>query len=261
MDAGDPRQGEHAPPAPQDAHGEELRAEREPAAGLPSIPFVADAAEHPSGPTKPTWRGWIHAGTFPVAVAAGILLIALADGAAAKWSAAVYLASSTLLFGVSAVYHRFTWSAAANATLRRLDHSNIFLLIAGSYTPLAVGALEYPKSAILLTIVWSGALLGIAFRIFWLQAPRWLYTPLYVALGFGAFIYIVDLFQSSPVSMILILGGGVFYIVGAAFYAFKAPNPIPGVFGFHELFHSCTVLAFLAQWVGILLVVLHPVGG
>lgn len=234
----------------------EIDADREPAAGLPRLPLLEDAIDHPEVEKKPKWRGWIHAGTFPLAIAAGIVLICLADGAPAKWASAVFMACSLLLFGISAVYHRFNWSPKVKAVFRRLDHSNIFLLIAGTYTPIAVCALPTTKAIILLSIVWGGALLGIGFRVFWLTAPRWLYVPLYVALGWAAMMYIVDLVNANVAMMVLVLVGGVFYTVGATFYALKRPNPVPGVFGFHELFHSCTVIAFLCHWTAILLIAL-----
>src|SRR5262245_8368031 len=228
---------------------------------LPNIPLLEDELEHGTpADVKPKWRGWIHAGTFPLAIAAGIVLIALADGAVAKWSAAVFMTTSLLLFGISAVYHRFNWSPTVKAVFRRLDHANIFLLIAGTYTPLALCALVWPKSIILLSIIWAGALIGIAFRVFWLKAPRWLYVALYILLGWAAMLYIVDLVNANVAMMVLVLVGGVAYTVGAVFYALKRPNPIPGVFGFHELFHSCTVIAFLCHWTAILLIVMNPVG-
>jgi len=237
----------------------EVEAENEPGASLPNLPLLEDELEHHPAEKKPTWRGWLHAATFPIAIAAGIVLICLADGAPAKWASAVFMASSLLLFGISAVYHRFNWSPKVKAVFRRLDHSNIFLLIAGTYTPLAVCALPPDKAVVLLSLVWSGALLGIGFRIFWLKAPRWLYVPLYIALGWAAMMYIVDLVQANVAMMVLVIVGGVAYTVGAVFYALKRPNPIPGVFGFHELFHACTVLAFLCHWTAILLIVMNPV--
>jgi hemolysin III len=203
---------------------------------------------------KPTWRGWIHAGTFPVALALGILLVTVADGAPAKISTAVFAATSLLLFGVSATYHRFSWSPSTKLLLKRLDHSNIFLLIAGTYTPIAVLALPQNKSTTLLVLIWTGAVLGILFRIFWTAAPRWLYVPLYVLLGVGALLYVGDLFRANPATMILVLAGGLLYIVGAVVYGLKRPNPIPGVFGFHEIFHGLTVLAFACHWTAVLLV-------
>ena len=143
---------------------------------------------------------------------------------------------------------------------RRLDHSNIFLLIAGTYTPLAVNALPFPKSRHA-ALARSGAAPCSAsrFRIFWLKAPRWLYVALYIVLGWAAMLYIVDLVAANVATMVLVIVGGVAYTIGAVFYALKRPNPMPGVFGFHELFHACTVLAFLCHWTAILLIVMNPV--
>jgi hemolysin III len=234
----------------------------DPGPEIGNIPLLDDAIDHaPELEKKPKWRGWIHAGTFPLAIAAGIVLIVLSDGVPAKVASAVFMASSLLLFGISAIYHRFNWSPKVKAVFRRLDHSNIFLLIAGTYTPLAIDALEPPKSWILLSIIWGGAILGILSRIFWLRAPRWSYVVLYVALGWAAMLYIVDLVNANVATMVLVLVGGVSYTVGAMFYAFKRPNPVPGVFGFHELFHSCTVIAFMCHWTGILLIAMNPVAG
>lgn len=234
------------------------RAEAEPAADLPHLPLLDEALSTPAKEVKPTWRGWLHAGTFPVAVAAGIVLIVLADGAAAKLASAVFMLTSMLLFGISALYHRIDWQPKTKQLFRRLDHSNIFLLIAGTYTPLGVLALPPEKGGLLLTLVWIGAALGIGFRIFWTGAPRWLYVPLYVLLGWAAMMYIVDLVQANVAMMVLVMVGGLLYTAGAVFYGLKRPNPVPGVFGFHELFHTATVLAFLCHWTAILLIALEP---
>ncbi len=233
------------------------RVDSEPASDLPNIPLVEDAIEHDQAPAtevKPTWRGWIHAGTFPLALVAGVVLIVLADGAAAKWSSAVFVATSLLLFGISAPYHRFNWGPTAKRLLKRLDHANIFLLIAGTYTPMSVIALPEEKAVLLLSLVWGGALLGIGFRVFWITAPRWLYVPLYVILGWAAVMYLGDLLQVSVAMMLLILIGGLMYTAGAVIYGLKRPNPVPGVFGFHEIFHTLTVLAFLCHWTAIFIV-------
>ena len=155
-------------------------------ADLPNLPLLDDAIEHDAAAeVKPTWRGWIHAGTFPLAIVLGIVLLVLADGMAARVSGAVFFASSLLLFGVSALYHRFNWSPTIKRLLKRADHSNIFLLIAGTYTPLAVLCLPESKATLLLWLVWGGAALGIGFRVLWVGAPRWLYVPLYLLLGLG----------------------------------------------------------------------------
>lgn len=207
---------------------------------------------------RPTWRGWIHAATFPVAIAAGIVLIVFAQGGPAKWASAVFMATSLLLFGNSALYHRFDWSPKTKAVLKRIDHANILLLIAGTYTPIAVLALPTQKTILLLSLVWGGAIIGILFRVFWLHAPRWLYVALYLVLGWAAVMYIVDLFEANAVMMTLVIVGGVLYTVGAVVYAMKKPNPWPGHFGFHEIFHVCTVLAFLCHWTACLLIALDP---
>ncbi|TFC00688.1 PAQR family membrane homeostasis protein TrhA [Cryobacterium mannosilyticum] len=224
---------------------------------IPNLPLLENDTPNPDD-VKPTWRGWIHAGTFPVTIVAGIVLLLLADGDAAKWSSFVFVLSSMLLFGNSALYHRFNWKPMTRLVLKRIDHANIFLLIAGSYTPIAVLALPPAKSILLLSLVWGGAILGIAFRVFWIHAPRWLYVPLYLALGWGALMFIVDFFQANAAMMTLIMVGGLCYSVGAVVYGMKKPNPVPGVFGFHEIFHSLTVVAFLCHWVAILIIATHP---
>lgn len=228
----------------------------------PNIPVLEDSVQQGhdalSADAKPTWRGWIHAGTFPAAIALGVILIVLADGAAAKISSAIFMASSLLLFGMSALYHRFNWSERVKKVLKRIDHANIFLLIAGSYTPISVLCLPSDKAIILLSLVWGGALLGIGFRVFWIGAPRWLYVPLYVLLGWAAVMFIVDFFNANWVTMTLILIGGALYTLGALVYGLKRPNPLPGTFGFHEIFHTFTLLAFLCHWVGIFLVAINP---
>ena len=224
-----------------------------------SLPLIDAAEPIPADEVKPLWRGWIHAGVFPIAIAAGIVLLVLANGPAAKWSSAVFVLTSLLLFGNSALYHRFTWKPHTKIILKRIDHANIFLLIAGTYTPLAILALPPEQGTLLLVIVWSGTVLGIAFRVFWISAPRWLYVPLYVLMGWGAFVFIVPLFAASVPMMILVLAGGLLYTVGAVIYGMKKPNPVPGVFGFHEIFHSLTVLAFMCHWSAVLIIALAPV--
>lgn len=225
---------------------------------LPHVPLIDASPEHPAD-VKPTWRGWIHAATFPITIVAGIVLIALAEGTAAKWASAVFVATSMLLFGLSALYHRFNWNPRTKVILKRIDHANIFLLIAGTYTPLAILALPPDKGWLLLGIVWGGALVGIAFRVFWIGAPRWLYVLLYLLLGWAAVMYLGDLLEASVAMMVLVIVGGLLYTVGAIVYGLKRPNPWPGHFGFHEIFHVCTVLAFMCHWAATLLIAIDPV--
>ena len=210
---------------------------------------------------KPSWRGWIHTGVLPIAIAGGIVLVVLADGLVAKIAAAIFFAGSVLLFGTSAIYHRFNWGPKAKLALKRLDHANIFLLIAGSYTPITLLALPQEKGLLLIIAIWAVALLGIGFRVFWIGAPRWLYVVTYIAMGWAAVVYLPELLEANLAMMLLILIGGLLYTVGGVVYAMKKPNPIPGHFGFHEIFHSFTVLAFMCHWTAVLLICLSPMAG
>ena len=211
--------------------------------------------------TKPTWRGWIHTGILPIAIAGGIVLVVLADGLVAKIAAAVFFACSVLLFGISAIYHRFNWGAKARLALKRMDHANIFLLIAGSYTPITLLALPQDKGLLLIVAIWAVGLLGIGFRVFWIGAPRWLYVVIYIAMGWAAVVYLPEFLEANLAMMLLILIGGLLYTLGGIIYAMKKPNPVPGHFGFHEIFHSFTVLAFMCHWTAVLLISLNPVAG
>jgi len=210
---------------------------------------------------RPTWRGWIHTGVLPFVVIAGIVLVIFSEGWQAKTAAAVYFASSILLFGNSALYHRFRWKPFTKKLLKRIDHANIFLLIAGTYTPISVSALPEEKGSLLLWLVWSIALVGIGFRVFWINAPRWLYVPIYLGLGWIASLFVVDFFNVNWVMMTLVIVGGLFYSVGAVVYALKRPNPSPKHFGFHEIFHALTVAAFFCHWAASLIIGLDPVPG
>lgn len=206
---------------------------------------VRDVAQE----VKPKLRGWLHAGTVPLALAAGIVLLVLSPTVATRVGSAIFAGTALLLFAVSAIYHRGTWSPRAMAFLRRFDHSNIFLLIAGSYTPFALILLEEPQRTALLAIVWIGAALGVVFRIFWSHAPRWIYTPIYVALGWVAIFYAGDLGSGGPaVTTLLVVGGGL-YTLGGLVYGLKKPDPFPTWFGFHEVFHTLTIAAFVCHYV------------
>lgn len=201
------------------------------------------------GVTKPRLRGWLHAVMFPVVLVAGGVLIAYAAPGRARWSAVVFVLSAAVLFGTSALYHRRSWGPTAHELLRRLDHSNIFVIIAGTYTPFAVCLLSPDQARQLLAVVWGGALLGVLFKMVWIGAPRWLYTPLYVALGWVAAFYMSPLLAAGgPLLVALMLLGGLLYTAGAVVYAIGRPDPSPGWFGFHEVFHACTVAAFGAHF-------------
>ncbi|MHA7277286.1 PAQR family membrane homeostasis protein TrhA [Arthrobacter sp. HLT1-21] len=207
---------------------------------------------------KPKLRGWLHAGATPLALAAGIVLIAVAPTAAGKITSAIYALTGVMLFGTSAVYHTGTWTDRTRVVLKRLDHTNIMLVIAGSYTPLAWALLEPDKAAVLLWVIWSGAIAGVLFRVLWVNAPRWLYVPVYVALGLGALFYLPDFFAASAAATVLICIGGALYIAGAVFYALKRPNFSVNWFGFHELFHTLTIAAFTVHFIAIMIAVLNP---
>jgi hemolysin III len=191
----------------------------------------------------------------PIAVAGGIVLVSRAGGTSERIAVAVFAVTGVLLFGTSAVFHRGSWSPGVYGVLRRMDHSNIFLIIAGSYTPFAVLALPTSKARVLLWLVWIGALAGVAFRVVWVGAPRWLYTPIYVALGWVAVFYIPDLRAGAGLTaVVLIITGGVLYSLGAVVYGTKWPDPSPEWFGFHEVFHSLTIAAFVAHYVAVSIV-------
>ena len=201
---------------------------------------------------KPRLRGWVHATSAPLTLAAGIVLVVLSPTAATRIGSAVFATSALVLFTVSGIYHRGTWSPQAGRFLRRFDHANIFLLIAGSYTPFTLLLLHGADRVVLLSVVWTGAVLGVLFRVFWNDAPRWLYTPIYVALGWAAVFYFGDFVQtaSTAVIVLMVVGGGL-YTLGGVVYGFKRPNPFPRWFGFHEVFHTLTIAAFVSHYVGV----------
>ncbi len=201
---------------------------------------------------KPKLRGWLHAAIAPLAFFSFLVLLVLAESVRVRAGAAVFMFSAVLLFGVSAVYHTGRWGVRAKAVWKRFDHANIFILIAGSYTPFDLLLLTPTHAAIMLSVVWGGALLGVFFRIFWLGAPRWLYVPLYLVLGWAALIYGDEFFAKAPTDvMVLIVVGGGLYTIGALVYGFKWPNPSPRWFGFHEVFHALTIAAFVVHYIGV----------
>jgi hemolysin III len=205
---------------------------------------------------KPRLRGWLHAVTSPLALAAGIVLIVLAPTGPATAAAAAYAATSVILFTTSAFYHRGHWSPRVQAALKKADHANIFLLIAGSYTPFGVLALGGAARVAVLSAVWGTALVGVAFRVFWTDAPRWLYVPLYIGLGWAAAFFVPQLISGAGVAaFVLVAVGGGLYTLGGVVYGLRRPNPIPRWFEFHEVFHALTVAAFVCQYVAASFVV------
>lgn len=209
----------------------------------------------PDGDLKPSWRGWLHAGMTPLVLIAGAILVILAPGAGVKLACAIYVTTGVLLFGTSALYHRGNWQPRTRVILKRLDHSNIMLVIAGSYTPLSYLMLPRPTATLLLWMIWIGAIAGVLFRVIWVGAPRWLYVPIYVLLGVTALFFLPDFWVSGALPTVLICGGGALYIAGAVIYGIKKPNFSHSHFGFHELFHALTVAAFITHFVAVVLVV------
>jgi hemolysin III len=205
---------------------------------------------------KPRLRGWLHLVTSPLTVAAGIVLVVLSPTPMARTGSAVFAGTAALLFTVSAIYHRGHWGPRTWALLRRFDHANIFLLIAGSYTPFTLLMLEGRSRVELLSIVWGGALLGALFRVCWTGAPRWLYVPVYMALGWAAIFYSDEFVASGRGAVFaLVVIGGALYTMGGVVYGLRRPDPFPSWFGFHEVFHTFTVLAFAAHYAGVSLAI------
>jgi len=209
---------------------------------------------------KPRLRGWLHLASAPLTLAAGIVLVALSPSAPTRIGSAVYAASALLLFTVSAVYHRGRWSPRMHGFLRRFDHANIFLLIAGSYTPFTLLLLEGSERTLLLAVIWSVAVLGVLFKVLWIGAPRWLYIPIYLGMGWVAVFFVPAFADGSrerlgvgigTAVLLLIIIGGALYTAGGVVYGFKRPNPWPRWFGFHEVFHTFTILAFVVHYVGV----------
>ena len=216
------------------------------------IDHAVDRATDKLAEVKPKLRGWLHLGTAPLALAGGIVLVVLSPSGITRLGSALFAATALVLFTVSAIYHRGTWSPRTWNFLRRFDHANIFLLIAGTYTPFSLLLLEGRNQVILLATVWTGAVLGVLFRVFWAGAPRWLYTPIYIALGWAAVFFFQDFVNGTGVAVLTLMcvGGGL-YTLGGLVYGFQRPNPWPRWFGFHEVFHTLTIAAFVTHYVGI----------
>ncbi|CAN5882714.1 hemolysin III family protein [soil metagenome] len=204
------------------------------------------------GEIKPRLRGWLHLGSVPLAIAAGVVLIVLSPSTTTRTGAAVFMSAAVLLFTVSALYHTRTWSARAHNLLQRFDHASIFVLIAGSYTPFALLLLEPADAWLVLTIVWGGAVLGVAIKVLWAAGPRWLHVLVYVALGWAAVFWFDEFADDGQVAvLVLMIVGGALYSLGGLVYGFRRPDPSPRWFGFHEVFHSLTIMAFAAHYVGV----------
>jgi hemolysin III len=207
---------------------------------------------------KPRLRGVSHQWAFFVSLATGLALVIGAPGGEARVAAAIYALSVAALFGTSALYHRVTWASQnARRWMRRLDHSMIFLLIAGTYTPFAALVLEGTLATVILVVVWAGALGGIVLKLVWIDAPKPVVAVLYVLLGWVAVAAFPDLIDGLGVtSAALVAGGGVLYTAGAVVYALGRPDPAPTVFGYHEIFHALVIAAAALQYAVIAFFVL-----
>ena len=203
---------------------------------------------------KPKLRGWLHLGAFPVSVIAGLVLVAIPQEPRARLASAIFAGTASLLFGVSAVYHRGNWGPRTTEVLKRIDHANIFLIIAASYTPFALLLLDDDTGAVMLVIVWTGAFLGVVLRSIWINAARWLSAPVYLILGWTAALFVPQLVHGGVATFVLLCVGGALYSIGGVIYGLKKPNPSPRWFGFHEVFHSFTVVGWLVHYVAVSIV-------
>jgi hemolysin III len=211
----------------------------------------------PSAPVKPRLRGVLHEYAFFVSIACGIALVAAASDHRARLAASIYAFAVSALLGTSALYHRVTWRPKARRWMRRLDHSMIFVLIAGTYTPVALLALHGSLATTILLVLWAGAIGGAIFKLLWIDAPKWLFAIVYVALGLSTAAVFGEL--PAAIGWLGVVGlavGGLLYVVGAIVYASGRPNPWPKVFGYHEVFHTLVVAAAALQYAVIAFAVL-----
>jgi hemolysin III len=213
---------------------------------------ITDVVAELGAVIKPRLRGVLHEAAFAISLVTGTALVCLAHGPRERFATAVYAGSVALLFGTSAAYHRGVWSPRAYDVMARLDHSMIFVLIAGSYTPFALLLLHGAMQWVVLSVVWGGAALGIVLRNAFRRPPRWLFVGLYLALGWVAVGLMPDVLHRGGVAVLVLLAvGGLFYTAGALVYALRRPNPSPRWFGFHEVFHALTLLAFVTHYTAV----------
>jgi hemolysin III len=208
--------------------------------------------ESAAAAVRPLLRGVLHEVAFFVAVAVGIVVSVLAEGERATFSAVVFAGSVVAMLGASALYHRRTWTPSARLWMRRIDHAGIYLLIAGTYTPVGLLTVHGTLHVVVLTVVWTGAVAAIALKFLWVEAPKWLAAVIGIALGWiGVFAMPQVWSNAGPGAVLLLAAGGVAYTAGALVYAFRRPRLVPNVFGYHELFHALTLVAVACQYVAI----------
>ena len=220
---------------------------------LETMAEAKEAAAEAIAKVKPRLRGVSHEYAFFVSLALGALLVVLAEGAGARVAVAIYAASLSAVFGVSALYHRVNWQRpSARRWMRRLDHTMIFFLIAGTLTPFAVLVMEPPLATALLIAVWGGALAGTIVELVWTDSPKWISASVYVAVGLiGAVGFPAIIAETGLVAGILIAAGGALYVTGAVVYAVGRPDPSPAVFGYHEIFHALVIAAAAAHFAAV----------
>jgi hemolysin III len=207
---------------------------------------------HPGVPDKPRLRGVLHQAAFVIALALAPLMILGADGGRRRLAAAVFGGSVAACFGASALYHRVTWTPRVRLWMRRIDHAGVYLLIAGTYTPVSLLVLRGAWGPVLLTIAWAGAAAAIVLKFVWVAAPKWLAAAIGIALGWVAVVALPQLVaRLHPAAVILLVVGGLAYTAGAVVYARRRPDPAPSVFGYHELFHALTIVGVACQYVAI----------
>jgi hemolysin III len=213
---------------------------------------VRDRASEFAATLKPRLRGVLHEAAFAVSLVTGTVLICLAEGARARTAAVVYAVSVALLFGTSAAYHRGPWKGRSHELMKRLDHSMIFILIAGTYTPFALLLLDGAARWTVFGLVWGGALAGVVLRNAVRRPARWLFVAIYLALGWVAVGVMPQLAENGGLHVVLLLAaGGLLYTIGAVVYALRRPDPSPRWFGFHEVFHALTLGAFVTHYIAV----------
>lgn len=214
------------------------------------------AAETATARVKPRLRGVFHEAGFYAAVIVAVPAIATAEAGTARAVAAIFAASLICCFGASALYHRPTWTPTARSWLARLDHAGVYLLIAGTYTPVAVLVMSRGWRVPILAVVWAGAIAAILLKVFWVRAPKRLAAAIGLALGWVAVIAFGQLLKLEPAGLLLLVGGGLLYSLGAIIYARKRPDPIPHILGYHEIFHALTLGAAACQYAAVVFFVL-----
>jgi hemolysin III len=216
------------------------------------------AAQHLHPANRPRLRGVLHQGAFFLAIGVGAVVVPLAQGTRASVAAAIFAGSVVAMLGVSALYHRVTWSARTRPWMRRLDHAGIYLLIAGTYTPVGLLTVHGTLRHVVLLIVWIGAGAAIALKFIWVRAPKWLSAVTGLGVGWAGVAAMPQVVEHAGwAAFALLAAGGLAYTAGAVVYALRRPDPVPAVFGYHELFHALTLVAVSCQYVAITFFVLH----